>query len=193
MAVTGLVVVAALLAGALGGPAVSTAEPASTWGTHLEAADAALARGDLADATHEWHHGLGAALRGRTWLGLLEAGDAYLRLAEAGALAGSAKPVARSLYLEALVQAKAQRSAAGALRAAAAFDRLGDRGVVAQCLAVAESVARSQRDEPALRDVALTRERLGLPATSAPRRLAARALLDRGWRAIRTRWSDGGR
>jgi hypothetical protein len=138
------------------------------WVVHLQIADAALSRGDLGEAAHEWHQGFAAALRSRTWLGLLEVGDAYLRFAEAGAFPGSAKPMARSLYLEALVQAKSQHSPEGALRVAAAFDRLGDRSVVEQCVMVAESAARRRRDSHALHEVAVARERLALQI--APRR-----------------------
>ena len=138
--------------------------PPSRWAGHLQAVDAALDRRDISAAVHEWHQGYAAALRIRTWHGLIEIGDAYLRIAEVAAFRGSAKPVARHLYLEALVQAKSQRSPEGALRAAAAFDRLGDRGVVEQCVRVAEASARWLRDAKALHQVADARERLSLQA-----------------------------
>jgi len=141
---------------------VNALEPAASWAHHLQTVDLALARGDISAAVQEWHQGFAAALRGRTWLGLVEVGDAYLRIAEVGGFRGSAKPMARHLYLEALVQAKSQRSPEGALRVAAAFARLGDRGVVEQCVRVAESAARRQRDAHAMHEVAAARERLAL-------------------------------
>ena len=193
MAFKGTAVAAMVLAGALAVPRVSGADPAASWAAHLQAADAALMRGEHGEAAHEWHQSFSAVLRSRTWLGLVEVGDAYLRLAEAGTLPVSAKPVARSLYLEALVHAKSQRSPAGVLRVASAFDRLGDRDVAAQCLRAAESVARAQRNELALRDVAVARERLGLALRPAPRGRAVGALLDRGWAAIKTSLRETGR
>src|SRR5262245_12545537 len=132
------------------------------WAAHLEAVGTALERGDVGAALREWYLGYAAALRTRTWLGLIEVGDAYLKIAEVGALPGSSKPVARHVYLEALVQAKSQRSPEGALRAAAAFERLGDRVVVEQCVRVAEASARRLGDAQALRQVASARRRLAL-------------------------------
>lgn len=141
---------------------VNALEPAASWAHHLQTVDLALDRGDISAAVQEWHQGFAAALRSRTWLGLVEVGDAYLRIAEVGGFRGSAKPMARHLYLEALVRAKSQRSPEGALRVATAFARLGDRGVVEQCVRVAESAARRQRDAHAMHEVAAARERLAL-------------------------------
>lgn len=152
----------ALLSCALGSArAYGADEPAvPRWAAHLEAVGKALDRGDVSAALQEWRLGYAAALRSRTWLGLIEVGDAVLRIAEAGGLRGSAKPVARHLYLEALVQAKSRRSPEGALRAAAGFDRLGDRVVVEQCVRVAETAARRLGDADALHRVATVRRRL---------------------------------
>jgi hypothetical protein len=148
---------------------VSSEETAAPqWAGHLQAVQAALDRRNIGAAVQEWHQGYAAALRGRTWHGLIEVGDAYLRIAEIGALPGSAKPVARLLYLEALVQAKSQGSPEGALRAAAAFDRLGDRVVVEQCMRVAEASARRLRDVNALQQVAAARKRLVLRVSGPP-------------------------
>jgi hypothetical protein len=160
----------ALLACALTPRGASGLEGFPAWALHGQAVDAALARGDIAAAMHQWHQGLAAALRSRTWLGLVEMGDAYLRIAEAGGLRGPAKPVARSVYLEALVQAKSQRSADGALHVAAAFERLGDRVVVEQCVRVAEAQARRQRDAQALLEAAALRERMARPIREDARR-----------------------
>ena len=153
----------ALLSCALG-PGGAGGEEAvpSRWAVHLEALGAALDRGDVAVAVREWYLGYAAALRTRTWLGLIEVGDAYLRIAEATAFTASSKPMARQVYLEALVQAKSQRSPEGALRAAEAFDRLGDRAVVEQCVRVAEDSARRLRNVSALHQVATARRRLTL-------------------------------
>lgn len=153
----------ALLLGVLGSEVVSGEEAAAArWAGHLEASVAALERGDVRAALQEWYLGYAMALRSRAWRGLIEAGDTYLRIAEVGGLHGSAKPMARQLYLEALVQAKSQRSPEGALRAAAAFDRLGDRVVVERCVRVAEISALGLGDANALRQVAEARRRLAL-------------------------------
>jgi hypothetical protein len=149
------------------GEVLAEEPPGAPWSGHLQALDAALDRRDIAAATEAWHHAHVAALKSRMWKGLADVGDAYIRLAAAGAFPGPAKPMARYLYLEALVWAKSQRSIEGALRMAAAFDRLGDRGVVEQCVRVAEAAARRARNASALHQVAEARDRLAQPPATS--------------------------
>lgn len=143
-------------------PTAARGQASAAWAVHLDAAKVALADGDINLALVAWHEGHSAALRSRTWRGVLEVGEAYLRIAEAGSFRASAKPLARQIFLYALILARAQRSAEGALRVASAFDGLGDREVVEQCVKIAEDLARRHGDSMALQEVAATRARLAL-------------------------------
>jgi hypothetical protein len=153
-------------------PASTGDQQPSAWAVHLEATNVALARGDINRAVEVWHDGYAAALRSRTWQALVEVGDAYLQIADAGSFRASAKPMARRIYLDALTRARAQRSVDGALRVATAFDGLGDREVVEQCVRVAEKMAREQRDATTMQQVTAARARLALqlgrPRTARP-------------------------
>jgi hypothetical protein len=123
------------------------ARGSTTWGTHLEAVDAALARRDVSAAERAWRDAHGAAVRTRTWRPLLEVGDAALRI---GALTHHRAPYqakARELYLAALTRAQAERSAAGVLHVAASFDALGDRTVAQQSVRIAEGLAGARDRE----------------------------------------------
>jgi len=142
--------------------------PGPTWSEHLQAVDDALARDDASAALHAWHGGYSAALRNGTWLGLIELGDAYLRIpAITGKFPSSPKPIARQAYLRALLRAQAQSSAQGALLVAIAFAELGDSQVAAHCMKIAEGLALQQADSGVREQVVLERERLA-------RRVAAR-------------------
>jgi hypothetical protein len=68
---------------------------------------------------------------------MLEVGDAALRT---GAAAGGAETRARArqAYLLAFTRARQEGAVDGVLRAAQAFDDLGDRDAATQCLHVAE-------------------------------------------------------
>ena len=134
--------------------------PASAWAIQEQAVDEALVRGDLHGALRAWRAGYGAALRSRTWVGLIEMGDAVLRIEAEGGLPDSARPAARRAYLEALVRAKAERSVRGALRAGAAFDDLGDGEVAERCVRIAEGLARRQADPALVEEVVRAREKL---------------------------------
>lgn len=114
-------------------------EPA--WAGHLRTVDAALSRRDLGAAERAWREAYVAALSSRSWEGMIEVGDAYLRLGRADGRLSGYQSRARQHYLEALFRARGQRSLDGILRSAEAFAALGDQGVVQQCLRVAEQVA----------------------------------------------------
>jgi hypothetical protein len=134
--------------------------PGPTWNEHLRAVDEAVARNEVSTALQAWHHGYAAALRSGTWIGLVELGDAYLRIPAAGERQSPPKPMARQAYLRALLRAQAQGSAQGALLVALAFDELGDAQVAAHCMRIAESLARRRADSTVMEQVMLERERM---------------------------------
>src|SRR5262245_48864608 len=160
-----LVLLAALAPGC-----ADAAPPGPTWSEHLQAVDEALARNDVKAARHAWQSGYSAALRSGTWLGLLQLGDAYMRIPASVEAPSSAKPVARQLYLRALLRAQAQGSAEGALLVALAFNHLGDTQVATHCMRVAEGLAHRQADSGVIEKVGLERARLArLDVSQEPR------------------------
>jgi len=110
----------------------------------------ALASPNVTAAEEAWHEAHRAALGSRQrWDGLIEVGEAYLRIGELANERQAAQPTARRLYLTALFRARQQSSLDGVLRTAEAFAALGDREVVIQCLRVADQVAERARDPQA--------------------------------------------
>ena len=121
-------------------------DPATPWLVHIWQVDAALAKHDVSAAERAWHDAYGAALGSRRWEGMVQVGDAALRIGE---LAGSRKASearARWTYRAALFRARQEGSVDGVLRVAEAFSALGDREVVAQCLRTAERLAARRRN-----------------------------------------------
>lgn len=110
------------------------------WTAPLQRMDEALAAGDIRLAERAWHDAYGQALGSRRWEGMVEAGDAALRICAVAKAEGLAAPTARQAYLIALVRARAQGSVDGVLRTAEAFARLGDGEVVEQALQVARDL-----------------------------------------------------
>jgi hypothetical protein len=102
----------------------------------VAAVDLALQSSDLAAAQRAWQAAYMAALASRSWEGLAETADAYQRLSEARRT--SAAPRVRSLYLESLFRARDAGDRGGVLRAASAFDQLGDRDVARQARRMAD-------------------------------------------------------
>jgi hypothetical protein len=113
--------------------------------------DEALAEKNVSAAVRAWHRAYVAALASRHREGLIDAGDAYLRIGQLSTSRRLAEAKARSLYLSALFRARQQESLDGVLRAAEAFAALGDTEAVEQCLRVADQVAarNADRDGPA--------------------------------------------
>lgn len=147
-------------------------EPAdSPWAVHLRAVHKALARHDVGGAEQAWHEAYGVALRSRRWEGMIEVGDAHLRIGETANGPKAAQAQARRLYLAALFRARQEDSLEGVLRAAEAFAALGDRDVVEQCLRIAQSVA-GQNQEGQARVQAL-RDRLASPGSRGYRPVPA--------------------
>jgi hypothetical protein len=111
------------------------------WTSHLERIDAALVAQDISLAERAWLQGYQQALGSRRWEGMVEAGDAALRIGANAKSRRLAAPRARQAYLTALVRARGQRSVDGVVRTAEAFARLGDREVVEQALRIARDLA----------------------------------------------------
>lgn len=130
------------------------------WSRALRRVEDALAHSGLTAAELAWHAAYAEALRSRRWEGLVEVGDAYLRIGEA---AGARKPSearARELYLAALFRARDRGSLDGVLRVAEAFGALGDREVAQQGIHIAQHLATSTRDAQARERVRVAAERL---------------------------------
>lgn len=137
------------------------------WTPHLRRVEDALAREHVSAAQQAWRDAYGEAFRSRRWEGLLEVGDAYLRIGEVAKTQKTAEATARRIYLVALFRAHQQGLPEGVLRIAEAFARLGDREVVEQSLRVAELLA--VRDSRAQTDVRAFRERWIEPGNSIAR------------------------
>lgn len=114
-------------------------EPA--WALHVRAVDQALGKRDVAAAERAWREAYAAALGSGTWEGMIEVGDASMRIGRVQGVGTVHPSRARQNYLEALFRARAHRSVDGILRSAEAFAALGDRSVVAECLRIAERAA----------------------------------------------------
>ena len=137
-----------------------------SWTPPLARADEALQDGDLAAALAWWREARQTALRSGQWEGLIEVGDASLRLGEVGGFR-DAESQARQAYLGALLRAQRQRSLEGVLRAATAFGELGDRDVTVQALRIAERQAG--RDPLALNHIRAVADRWSIPPNTTPR------------------------
>jgi hypothetical protein len=120
----------------------------------IAAIDEALAHGDVSRALMLWHPAYVGALYDRSWESLLDVGDARLRIERAAGFSKIGESRARELYRMALFRAREQGSAPGVLRAAAAFDALGDHEIATQAIRMAATlnvnpqVAGSSPDGP---------------------------------------------
>jgi hypothetical protein len=158
------VAITAVLIGAAStyGESRSGAAP-SPWVAPLQRVETALASQNVSAAEEAWHEAHRAALGSRQrWDGLIEVGEAYLRIGEVGNRRhAAAQATARRLYLAALFRARQQGALDGVLRTAEAFAALGDREVVTQCLYVAGQVAERTRDPQAPARIEAFRARWG--------------------------------
>jgi hypothetical protein len=109
----------------------------------LAAVDEALEREDLPGAIRGWRDAYGVAFRSRHWEAMADVGAVALRIdaraARLGAQPAGFRAEARRAYLQALLRARAERSADGIGRLADAFAGMGDstaaariRGMVAE-------------------------------------------------------------
>jgi hypothetical protein len=145
--ITATGVCVALLSGVLGTSAVApprsvqptaSAVAATPWAPHIADVDAALRAHDLAVASAASTEAYRAALASRRWEGLVEAADAYRRVADAAGAPQAGVPRARELYLAALFRARDAGSVEGVVRVAQAFDSLGDRDAADQAIRTAQ-------------------------------------------------------
>lgn len=158
---TGMMFILLAMAEAKAGQAnAPQGNPTAPWTVHIQAVDEALAKKNVSAAEQGWHAAYVSALRSLGWDGLVEVGDAALRIGEVanGRTASEAK--ARGTYWAALFRARQQGSLDGVLRTAEAFAALGDRAVAAQCLRLAEGLAARARDAYARARVRTIQERL---------------------------------
>lgn len=137
---------AAIVAAAPGGAGGMKEGHKAPWAGHLREVDEALATRNVSAAELAWHKAYVAALGARGWMGMVEVGDAYLRIGEVAKGRKVAQAKAREAYLSALFRARSERSVEGVLRTAEAFSALGDREVVEQCLRIAEGLAVRSQD-----------------------------------------------
>lgn len=135
----------------------------------LVSMDEALARGDAAASLRAWQQAFEAARMNRGWRGLVEVGDARVRIGAETNGAATAAPRARQVYMTALTRARAEGSVDGALRVAEGFSRLGDREVTEQVLRIAASLAVRSRDSTAPAVVEVARGRLLQPSPGLTR------------------------
>ena len=104
------------------------------WNGHLQSVDRALGQSDLDGARRAWENAHLAAVESLSWEGLIATGHACLRVGGATGARPAAEATARRAYFAALYRACRENSFDGILRAAEAFDDLGDREVVEECL-----------------------------------------------------------
>lgn len=116
------------------------------WPAHLRTVEHALEKADVNAAVRAWHDAYGAALGSGRWEGMVEVGDAFLRIGEVSGARTGSKPNARRAYRVAFIRAVQQGSADGLLRVAEAFAALGDRAVATQCLRIAARLAAEKND-----------------------------------------------
>jgi len=118
-----------------------SAQREAPWSSHIRAVDAALAKKNVNSAMRAWLRAHDAALASRRWEGLMDVGDAALRIGEVAGLPRALEARARWIYLAALLLARERASLDGVLRTAEAFAARGEREVVNQCVGVAEQLA----------------------------------------------------
>ena len=136
------------------------------WVVHIRAADDALARKDVKTAVAAWDEAHLAAGGSWRWEGLIEVGDAYLRIGEATGYRAAAEATARRVYFAALYRACRKDSFHGVLRAAEAFADLGDQQAVEECLGVADIMAAD--DDARVRVQALVARQARLAGHTLP-------------------------
>jgi len=134
------------IAGAATAEEAASRQTEQPWSTSLAAVSDALAAKNVGAADRAWRDAYGAALGSRTWVGMAEVGDAALRIGDVARLRKPYEAKARQAYLTALFRARSQGSLNGVLRIAQAFEALGDREVVEQCIRIAERVAMQAHD-----------------------------------------------
>ncbi|MBI4610122.1 MAG: hypothetical protein HY726_14070 [Candidatus Rokubacteria bacterium] len=158
------------------GPGLVTAAKAepgdAPWTASVRKVEEALVQNNVSAAEEAWLDAFVAALRSHRWEGLVEVGDAYLRLGKLAGFHEVATMKARRIYSAALFRARQQGSLDGVLRAAEAAAALGDREAAQQGVRIAEGLAAQARDPLARDRVRAVEERLTVPVAGAERREA---------------------
>jgi hypothetical protein len=126
------------------------------WVAPLRALHQALGRRDVPAATRAWEQAHIAALESLHWDGLIQAGDACLRIDELAGAGHAARTTARRAYFTALYRACQANSFDGILQAAEAFARLGDWQVVDECVGLAELLTETAEARERLRGFSAT-------------------------------------
>ena len=138
--VIGILVIALALLEALAGRK-SVVDAEVPWADAIKRTNSDLQRGDVSGAVRGWHDAHLAALASRRWEGMIEVGDAALRMAAIAPPRRSWEPRAREAYMAALFRARSERSVDGVLRATEGFGTLNDRHVVDMGVQMARVVA----------------------------------------------------
>jgi len=133
------------------------------WRGYLEDFERQREDGHPDMAIRALHDAYGAALQSRRWQAMIAVGDAFMVVGRATGNAVGARIDARQAYLTALIRARRARSVEGALRSAEAFERLGERDAVDQCLNIAGLLAEG--NETAQQRVREARQRWMAPFT----------------------------
>lgn len=129
------------------------------WTVPIQKVGEALAMNNITAAVRAWHDAYEATLGTRRWDGLVEVGEAYLRIGEVAGFRKAWEARARETYLKALFRARGQGSVNGVLRVAEAFAALGDHEGFDQCLRIAEDLVTLGRDAQARARVQALRSR----------------------------------
>ena len=119
-------VLAAVVTFALVGPGGTAAEERGTWSRHLEQAQSAASRGDVASALVALEQAYAAALETGRWESVIEYADAMLDLGDRPGLRRPIAAKARQAYFMALRRARDAGSLEGMVRSAEGFARLRD-------------------------------------------------------------------
>lgn len=119
--------------------------PTTPWAGHIREMDEALAQRNVEAAERAWHDAYLAAVGSRLWQGMVEVGDASLRIGAVRGFRKVSEATARQSYLDALSRASQLGSLEGVLRTTQALAALRDRAVVEQCLRIAENLASQTR------------------------------------------------
>jgi hypothetical protein len=125
-----------------------------SWTQHLSEMDEAILAGQPAAAVRAWHRAHAAVVDQPGWDPIVRVAEAARRIGAIAGFARAAEARARETYWIALFRAHREGSLAGVLEAAEGFGVLGDRGMVEQCIRIAEGLAtREDTAAPSARDV----------------------------------------
>lgn len=145
-------------------PSCEPEDGLAPWSAPIQTAYQALVQRDVKAARHAWEEAHLAAVGSARWDGLIEVGDAYLRIGLASGSREAAEATARKAYFAALFRACQKESFDGILRTAEAFAALGDRQVVEECTGLAELLAPDEDARSRVRSL-LARFAVPAPAT----------------------------